>query len=509
MKLRQIALASAMVAAAPAFAATGSLTGLFGVPAANIVYVSGASALSGSLGAAIGKLCTGGATNVKTLTINNSTSDGRVFVCTTSAANQAAGLFQVGGVGAPFAIVKRDTNGSFEGVGPVISGTGLKTWANVNNCEDGVAPSTVLNCARDTTSTIVPTGGFSDVETAVWRGMKQTGALTQTVPSPDASITLEKGFAAQGFALMASEELYKAMQTKQKAEGRLPSSCTVGDFTPGACQPSLSKNEYASIVRADSFSYVANANITGYKDPVALTVDPINLCRRVETSGTQATSNVFFLNNSCANANPTFGAIAPKFVDFSSGTAVALTASGSVGNYDDFGGGFALFEGSGTGDTRNCVIRRNAGNNPSNVADSLGKYAIGWISLENPTLAGFKYLKLNGVSPDAYQTVVGSAEDIANSGAADGWVQDAKRRANVARGYYDAAFEFEVIYKNTAANSGIFGALKTVFSDPTVLDTAGIVVTPGTSSYSTSPVLDLVSKGTRAGNNCAPQSLTE
>ena len=163
MKLSQIALAVASLAAVPAFAAVGSLQTLYGVTPANTVYVSGASALSGSFANVVGANCTGGSGNVKSLTIGGGTSDGRVTVCTTSSTDgQFAG---------PFAVVKRDTNGSFDGVGPVIDQSGL-----------------------------------TDVDTNVWVGMANTGALSIPVTDPATTGTvLNGGFAGQGFGVMVSD----------------------------------------------------------------------------------------------------------------------------------------------------------------------------------------------------------------------------------------------------------------------------------------------------------------
>ena len=125
MKLSTISFAVAAVAALASAPASASLLSQFNVPVANTMYMSGASALTGSLTAVMAKLCTGGADNVRTLTIGGGTSDGRVFVCTTSgvAGAQFAG---------PFALVKRDTDGSVAGVGPVISQTNLVRWADIN-----------------------------------------------------------------------------------------------------------------------------------------------------------------------------------------------------------------------------------------------------------------------------------------------------------------------------------------------------------------------------------------
>jgi hypothetical protein len=494
MKLNQISLALAALAAAPAFAAVGSLQTLYGVTPANTVYVSGASALSGSFANVVGANCTGGSGNVKSLTIGGGTSDGRVTVCTTSSTDgQFAG---------PFAVVKRDTNGSFDGVGPVIDQSGLTKWADVANCD-----STALNCALDSTTVRVPHAGLTDVDTNVWVGMHNTGALSIPVTNPATTGTvLNGGFAGQGFGVMVSESLYNAMMAKQVAEGRLPvsagsASCVAGNFTPGACQPSISKEEYAAIVDGGNFAYIANGALSG-------DAGVINLCRRVETSGTQASSNVYFLNNSCGFASPTFGFKSPKTVDFSGGgvNPVAFNSSTGdavTGNYDDFGGAFGLFEGSGTGDARNCVIRRNAGKNPNNVADTLGTYAAGWISLENAPAAGWKLVKLDGVSPNAVQVAVANDTD----GNADGWMADTNQRTNVVKGYYDAAPELEMLWPSTTPYGTFLTSLKNTFANPALVSLRGVFQANGVFTHAGNETK--VHKGTRNGNFCAPQALAE
>ena len=491
MKLTQIALAVAAVASAPAFAAVGSLQTLHGVVPANLVYISGASALSGSLANVVAANCSGGSTNIKSYTINGSTSDGRVTVCTSSSLDgQFAG---------PFAVVKRDTNGSFDGVGPVIAQTAQTKWADVNNCNDAT-----LQCGLDSTTPIVPHAGLTDVDTNVWIGSNNTGALTVPVPTNTANTVFNGGFAGQGFGVMVSESLYNAMMAKQVAEGRLPASaggvsCVAGNYTPGACQPSISKEEYTAVIDANNFNYVANGALSG-------DAGVINLCRRVETSGTQASSNVYFLNNSCGNASPTFGFKAPKTVDLGSGTAVAFDSSNGdkvTGNYDDFGGAFGLFEGSGTGDARNCVIRRNGGKNPNDVVDALGTYAIGWISLENAPASGWKYVKLDGVSPNAVQVALANDTDT----VADGWMADSTQRLNVVRGYYDAAPELEMLWPSSTGFGTFLTTLKNTFADPAAVNTRGIFQANGVFTHAAAPTQ--VHKGTRGGNFCAPQALAE
>lgn len=499
MKLTRIALAVAACAATPAFAATGSLSALYGVPASNLVYVSGASALSGSLAAVVGTVCDGGSANVKVLTVGNSTSDGRVAVCTTK--SPAGGQFAQ-----PFAVVKRDTNGSFDGVGPVIAQSALTKWADVNNCDD-----VALNCNLDSSTAIVPHAGLTDVDSRVWIGLSKTGALSQPVPAAIGNTTFSGGFAGQGFGVMASEELYKAMQTVQINDGRLPGSCAVGDFTPGQCQPSIAKEEYAAIADDSGFNYVTSL-LSGVNNPLTGDMNPVNLCRRVETSGTQASSNVYFLANPCANANPTKGLKNPRKVSFGNGTAVAWdSANGDkvTGNFEDFGGAgiTSVFEGSGTGDARNCVIRRNGGKNPNDVADSLGTYAIGWISLENAPAAGWKLLKLDGVSPNAYQVVAGSAEDGA---VVDGWAQDSTQRITTVRGLYDAAPELEMLWPKASGFKTFLEDLRDAFGNPAAVNTRGIFQANNSSlGYTHALFPTQVHKGTRGGNFCAPQILSE
>ncbi|OYW63774.1 MAG: hypothetical protein B7Z32_11915 [Hydrogenophilales bacterium 12-64-13] len=497
MKLTRIALAVAAVAATPVFAATGSLTALYGVPASNLVYVSGASALSGSLAAVVGTVCDGGSANVKVLTIGGSTSDGRVAVCTTK--SPAGGQFAQ-----PFAVVKRDTDGSFAGVGPVIAQTALTKWADVNSC-DNVA----LSCALDSSTAIVPHAGLTDVDSKVWIGLRNTNALSQPVPTATGNTTFNGGFAGQGFGVMASEELYKAMQTVQINDGRLPGSCTVGDLTPGQCQPSIAKEEYAAIADDSGFNYVTSL-LSGANNPLTGDMNPVNLCRRVETSGTQASSNVYFLANPCANTSPTLGFKNPRKADFAGGTAVAFDSSNGdkvTGNYDDLGGIFGVFEGSGTGDARNCVIRRNGGKNPNDVADALGTYAIGWISLENAPAAGWKLLKLDGVSPNAYQVVVGSAEDGA---VVDGWAQDSTQRITTVRGLYDAAPELEMLWPKASGFKTFLEDLRDAFGNPVAVNTRGIFQANKPSlGFTHAAFPTQVHKGTRNGNFCAPQILAE
>lgn len=527
MKIKQTTFGFlALFTGASAFSATGSLSDIYGVPPSSVVYFSGTSSLTGSTKtgvaggvtgafvAGVTALCDGGSRSIRVLGIDTkarkpfsgngsgvapkgpgSLSDGYVAVCTTrSIDNRFAG---------PFAIVKREINGSFDGVGPVIEQTALHQWLDINWCSDveGV-------CAVDWVTPIVPHAGLSDVDTKVWIGSNSTGALSVPVSTNIANTVFYGGFAGQGFGVMVSESLYNAMMVKQVAEGRLPVDCATGDFTAGRCQPSISKAEYAAVIDGSNFSYIANGALTG-------DAGVVNLCGRVETSGTQATANVYFLNNPCGSASPTFGFKAPKKVELLSGTAVAfssLSGNAVTGNYDDFGGLFGLFEGSGTGDALNCVIRRNNGRNPNNIADSLGGYAIGWISLSNIPATngqfqgrGWRLIKLDGVSPNAYQVPLASAADTADGGSPDGWAQDSSQRINVINGRYDAAFELEMLWPSSTNFETFLASLRKIFADPRLMNTPGVFQANGVFTNEDAPTQ--VHTGTRAGNSCEPVTL--
>lgn len=485
MKPTHIAIAIAALGMTAAHA--GSLPGLTaaGIPATNQIFVSGASALSASFGNVVTAMCDVAGGGVVTNTSCGSA--GRVVRCTKGKADS-------GFPGVAFAVSKRDTEGSFAGVGNVINGTPISGWCD--------------STGSTTADLIAPDAGLTDVDTNVWVGMANTGALSLPVPSAT-GVSLNGGFAGQGFGVMASEELYKAMQNVQKADGRLPSTCVTGDFTPGQCQPGISKEEYAAIVVDGNLAYVLPSTVptVGYVSPLTGTLDPIHICRRVETSGTQSASNVYFLNNSCGNANPTAGAQPPRKVDLASGTAVVLNAAahGVDGNFEDFGGGaFTVFEGSGTGDARNCLSRRSLGNNPANVADGAGSYAVGVVSLENSPATGRRFLKIDGVSPNAYQVPVGSAADGAT---VDGWAQDTTQRITTVRGQYDFAPELEMLWPTGTSFGTTLNKIKTNLADPAAVSLTGIFQANGVFTHAAFPTS--VHRGTRKGNFCAPQILAE
>lgn len=448
-----------------------------GVPAANIVYISGASAQTPGIEAVIASFCNGGAAGAN-FTKFVDTIDGKSAFAYKCANALAASGFAAG---AQFIIVKRDADGSFAGVGPLLAtNTALApaglpavqlNWPDLTNC-DLAAKTCNMSAA---TNKRPPQAGFTDVENAIWQAR---GILSAYAPLSNAIVKFT-GFGGQSFGVVVTDELYKKLQTKQIADGLLPNTCVVGDFTPGLCQPSISKNQYTSIT-SNSASFAAYQ--TDWTPILGLALGAgksVNVCRRTQTSGTQASSEMYFLATPCtANNSPTFG---------------ALTANG-VG--DSNAPSYTVSEASSTGAAITCL------NNHNNATGGFGPddtYAIGVISLEKvPGADKYKFVKLDGVSPNF------------DPGAPAALV--GKQRFNTIEGRYDFAFEFEANYRNdrlAGSAATFFGNLIATLKDPTKSNLTGLFYTSNSGTITHTAFPGQVHRGTRFGNSCQPWQLFE
>ncbi|WP_290902695.1 hypothetical protein [Aquabacterium sp.] len=223
---------------------------------------------------------------------------------------------------------------------------------------DATSPLKDLLVAPGVTATgsIQTEGGFLDIEPA---------AFDASLLAPYGGVEglADKiGFAnfSQAFGVAVSNSLYTALQAAQGLTG-----CGANDLTP-ACQPTVSRAQYASIATS-SF----NSAKTSINSLFGVPAGKLTLCRRASTSGTQAASNQFFLNNLTGNG-PNAGAEVPA----------------DAANYGPTNGIAATFEvkeGAGTSNARDCL----------NAAG----YGIGVLSLENVPAAttGYRFVKLNRV----------------------------------------------------------------------------------------------------------------
>lgn len=302
------------------------------------------------------------------------------------------------------------------------------------------------SCARVTPATApdgvvaLPAGGFSDVEAALF-GVSIDGYGIEG----DAGV-------GQVFGVAASKDLYRAMQVQQGIYADVATANAQDAAFDPAKAPSISRVQYASIA---SGSNGVDAILPGSSAT-------LTLARRVATSGTQASSNAFFLRSPC-NGDPIIGgALAP---------IKAADATPAV----------AVIEGSGTG----------------NVLTELAKpgYAIGVISLENAPTSTYRYLKVDNVHPEA--PVAGS-----------GLTTDSHARYTAASGLYDFHMEMKSFTANTADSFGAQVINDIVAAFPSLACTdVPRGLTLGRFVGSSCTLGEVVAKGSRFGNNCQPQQM--
>jgi hypothetical protein len=505
VKIHRIALAAASAACSSAFAA----------PAVNIdgastvrVYMSGASALRATVaGVVLNDVCGGSAANASTTLYNLAeSSSGFTFngnfwaiTCNVTAAGGAlVGL----PANTPIAFFKSDAGGSAQGVFPVF----------FENARPFVQPVPLSGCTTTTTPDRVYSGcpatrvqapyfGVSDVEPGLFKGIN---VPKDPLDDSDDAYPLDGLTPAQlgamsitpvvqtVFGVAVNTNLYNDMFAKQGLGAKFSSAgvlCTTAS-TDENCVPSIGYAEARSLFAGTEANWrLLSAN--------AARVDTqVNICRRVEGSGTQAAANVHLMGFPC-NAN----AVSPADFTFSStGLEEAMssqantTASGkTIANYlaDNIPspmptGGTFVFEGPGTGDVVNCLNR----------AQTAGGYGIGHVSRENaPGSNQWRHVRLEGALPS---------------------------RDNAKAGRYDYTVESTVQYKDSVFNAlqptqraFISGFIARV-SKPDSLarlssaNQQGVAALPesypGDFGTGTANEIAFGSRVTRVGNSCNPMT---
>jgi hypothetical protein len=449
MQVRSIALAAAAACCAPAFAAP---TVSVDAAATVRIYMTGASALRNSVfGLVLNDICGTSAANASTTLYNVTEGSGGVpsfsgnnwaITCVLPAAK--VGL----AAGTALAFFKSDAGGSANGVFPVF----------YQDTRPQVQPVPLAGCTTTAiadraytgcpvTRDVVPYFGISDLEPAVFRGANVPNdpldAEDDTYPSgglTSAQIALMQvtPVVQTVFAVAVNRKLYDAMFTKQNISAKKDNAgaaCTNAS-TDENCIPSVGYAEARSFFQGTETNWkllVREDNpSTGANEGDALIDSQVNVCRRVQGSGTQSAANLTFFGVGCNS-----GAGSPA--DWSYSSSASPSASSSLTNatedgrsfaqyfIDNMGGGAGtgpmpvgtqlIFEGPGTGDVRNCLT----------AANKAQGYAIGHVSRENSeATADWKFVKLEGAVP---------------------------HRDKLKAGQYDYAYESTVQYLKTAYNA--------------------------------------------------------
>jgi hypothetical protein len=327
-------------------------------------------------------------------------------------------------VGTPIVLYKRDNGGSAYGVNNLVNGAGntptptfnmAAISATSNTAPYGtctlIGPSptsdiTVPGYTCAGTQLVNPDAGISDEEPAVFTKLLDglalnlpTTAVSNGCPTaagtnngnpnflnkddngacwapltPTQSSALDSAVFNQTIlGLAVSTPTYRALQasqdlTQDDAEAdrpTVPRAFYTGAAAGYLSGSSTSKPGWGSIISSSVDSAVATKQV--------------NICRRGAGSGTQAASNLFFLDAGLLVTSAA-GAYLPAGQQGSSTSTVTGT--------------FAVNEASSTGNVILCL-----GN-----ATSAGAYAIGVLSLENGTVVngvdqGFRFVKIDGASP--------------------------------------------------------------------------------------------------------------
>ena len=392
MKLKLIASAVAALGSVSAFAAPLNPA----TDTADVVYyISGASAQAQAFNAIAKSLFTTANDVVKiTAATGGTCSD-------TADENKHVAYFGLRN-GQKTLLVYRNAGGSGSGLQQLLSTVTTTTAIQSSGKVISLPGSAVAGVAGAYTATSsncvarLPVASLADV-----RPTEHTDATLAVAGTAgyDALSALKSPIATglQGFGVAVSASLYNALVAANNAAG-IP-------LVNG--QPSIRKADYASLI-----------NSTGtIKSAADLLNDPadtntLEIARRVDTSGTQASSNLFFL------AAKTTGAQIPLI-------AADLPLADIATN------GLAVTEGSSTG---NVKTRLNTAG-----------YVIGVVSLENVPSGTdtWKFVAIDGVSPN-------QAFDATSSTV----VADPYQRQQFAAGSYPFAYESYLLFKDNALNTG-------------------------------------------------------
>ncbi len=372
------------------------------------VFIGGASAQDNALERLFRNAC-----NVGTLDIFRTTNQ-RVMFCTIN--NAGVPGFPV--AGKKVAVHKTSVGGSGNGVQPVANQTNLAFLdmaaikAGTITCAaptvvaaETVAGTTfagynnVNNCGTVGTRNAVPDAGISDVEPALL-GASAAEISRMDVASQNAVV----------WGLPVTEALRNALQEAQ--------GLTVG-AEDEANMPSLTYAQLSSIYNGGITDWSQIVSSNGTDLPSAVTTPPsdtqVYLCRRVPTSGTQASYEVHMLRQRCATG----------VVGMLSGNDGGVVGTGTVN------------EGSGSSNVVTCLTTHDAAN----------RWAVGTLSSENveTSVAAsvndgnvWRTIKMNGYAPTLL---------------------------NVANGKYDFFTEQSVQWRNATSGNALGGLKLTLMND--------------------------------------------
>lgn len=411
--------------------------------------------------------------------------------------------------GTMIAFHKESAGGSSNGVNPLINVARGQAhslrWLDVsqltNDCTTSAAGGGNLltytnhDACSNTALTAVDTAGSAAFD--VHGGISDNEpALAYPAPGADAArLTVVPGIQIV-FGVPVTTALYRALQVAQFGDG---SACDGSDAQN--CVPSLDKNQIAALYTQQVFDWNNFVDDNGTSLPAAAGVTPpadefVRICRRVATSGTQASFEAVLLNARCVNGVQGFA-----LPDDSS------TIDDTVYSPSQFAAGSLVNAGPSSTNVRTCLAAAHSGN----------FWGVGVLSTEvsdsnyNNGNAGFRFVAIDGAAPNL---------------------------ANVANGTYDFYSENTVNYISSAPGNqgalpagdnrldivqlvsnrlGNLDALNTINAsfDGRPWGNGGVLALPTTPTTNTAPYTaaelanEPVGTQTRNGNTCQPSLMAD
>ncbi len=358
------------------------------------VYYGGATATDNALenlflvpGAGI---CAAGTIDIYRVTVTNR--NNRVIFC-----NARAGIAGIP-ANTPIAFHKESIGGSSNGTVPLarleslqffnmgVAGTctnqGVQTPAGLNSY-------TQWNCPDNTVS-FVPDGGITDTEANLSSPPLSAAEISQLTQTRGLGIV---------FGVPVNLKLYRALQVAQG----LPQDDAVSSV------PSLTRSQIRGLYQGSITDWASLTNAAGVPLPAAVpaALQPTNaaragnpadssvfICRRVDSSGTQASYESYWLHQRCDASRGSTSS--PTFATPDDGSTVNVGRPANA-NWDGSGpgapGGFVNGSES-SGDVRNCF----------NYHQSNGTWAIGTLSTEvtaaQMAAGNFRMVRVDGAAPN-------------------------------------------------------------------------------------------------------------
>jgi hypothetical protein len=359
-------------------------------------------------------------------------------------------------------------------VGPSTTGKGKTAVTTANNCalvtaalpipgESTKTVSAATNKVACTTTAVTRADiGVSDVDAQELVGFYGSAIKGGATKFPAALALMQRDFLAmQGFGVAVNKNFYGALQA---AQGLNTGACAPA---PGptdyiyteACQPTITRAQYAGVANVEGGIKSAAGFIPG-------STEMLTLARRDALSGTQAAAEMYFGAVGCNKLD------AKSKINTRGG---ALTTRDSSANVP---GVFAV----------------NPNVQTSNVETDLKLatgFTIGVVTLSRATTSDYRFVKLNGVSPNFLKG--GTAPSLTAV------------RTNMIEGLWDFQVASYAIYPKTAVlpaspKVGLINAMVNAMGDSGKVS-GGLPAI----AYLRGTATEMHSKVTRHnGNNCSP-----